>query len=427
MRNKSVYLNIIFTLLFVILSALFLIYIFRNVRCSENGVNREYRENFEGDPYSWKYGEGNTCSGDLNTNVELRNRKSDFLTNKYNRFDNPSQYTRSNIRDTSHPYRKYCDVMSYKDLLAYRCLNQSPTKMREVFERPSVNIASTLDYIYIYNESSLYSYLLKKIQDQKNMLGGAKIVGPVYVCVSQSPYLRYNSEFSDNNNTPYQTFLDARIDILNNKNPYYLETISPVGVQSFVTETNDGRADPSIASSLYCHILIVYPLYDKKMVLKKETKPEQVALVSKFLEETMSGYYTDNELCFIKCNKSSTLNCGCLTRTAQSPDTALYTYNVSKEFPFNETRDMPLYTSKCIDHTKGNAVGDFTMMYYVNPYSDNYGDKNIIEDPEPEIAWAERLKSFPMPVVITIPAPEGLRDPRDAEAVAPRPTPVSAI
>jgi hypothetical protein len=30
-------------------------------------------------------------------------------------------------------------------------------------------------------------------------------------------------------------------------------------------------------------------------------------------------------------------------------------------------------------------------------------------------------------VVITIPAPEGLRDPREAEAAAPRPTPVSAI
>jgi hypothetical protein len=78
------------------------------------------------------------------------------------------------------------------------------------------------------------------------------------------------------------------------------------------------------------------------------------------------------------------------------------------------------------------------MMYYVNPYSDNYGDKNIIEDPEPEIAWAERLKSFPMPVVITLPAPEGLRDPREAAGMmnpddpreankTTRPTPIQAI
>jgi hypothetical protein len=301
--------------------------------------------------------------------------------------------------------------------------------MRAVFENPNVNIASTLDYIYIYNESSLYSYLLTKIQAQKNRLDGAKIVGPVYVCISQSPYLRYNSEYSDDNNTPFKTFLDARIDILNNKNPYYLETISPVGKQSFITQTNDGKADPEIISSLYCHILIVYPLYDKNMTLKKETKAEQIALTTDFLENTMRRYYTDNELCFIKCNKSSTLNCGCLTRTSQSPDTPLYTYNNSKEFPFNESRDMPSYTSKCIDHTQRNNVGDFTMMYYVNPYSGSYGDSNIIEDPEPEIAWAEKSKSYPMPVIITIPAPEGIRDPREAllEGEKSRPTPKLAF
>lgn len=420
MKNKLVYLNIIFTALFLILSALFLIYIFREIRCS----NREY---FEGDPYSWKYGEGNKCSGDLNTNTELRNRNSDFITNKYNRFDNPTLYTRSNIRDTTHPYRKYCDVMSFKDLLAYRCLNQSPLKIQEAMNDPKVNIASTLDYIYIYDESSLYSYLVTKIQAQKNMLDDKKIVGPVYVCISQSPYLRYNSEYSDNNNTPYRTFLDARIDILNNKNPYYLETISPTGVQSFVTQTNDGKSDPSIISSLYCHILIIYPLYDINMTLKKETKVEQVAFITKFLEETMSRYYTDNELCFIKCNKSSTLNCGCLTRTDHSPDTGLYTYTYSASENYNEARDMPLYTSKCIDHTQKNQLADFTMMYYVNPYSDNYGDSNIIEDPEPEVAWAEKMKSFPLPAIITIPAPVEIKVPGQDMSEVSRPTPTRAF
>ncbi len=417
MKNKLVYLNIIFTALFLILSALFLIYIFREMR----------KEYFEGDPYSWKYGEGNTCSGDLNTNTELRNRKSDFLTNRYNRFDNPMLYTRSNIRDTTHPYRKYCDVMSYKDLLAYRCLNQSPIKMQEAMNDPNVDIASTLDYIYIYNESSLYSYLLAKIQAQKNMLDDKKIAGPVYVCISQSPYLRYNSEYSDNNNSPYARFLDARIDILNNKNPYYLETISPTGVQSFITETNDGKSDPSIISSLYCHILIIYPLYDKTMTLKKETKTEQVALITRFLDETMTRYYTDNELCFIKCNKSSTLNCGCLTRTDKSPDTGLYTYSYSAAENYNEKRDMPLYTSKCIDHTQRNKVADFTMMYYVNPYSDSYGDSNIIEDPEPEVAWEEKLKSFPIPAIITIPAPVEIKVPGQDMGKVSRPTPTLAF
>jgi hypothetical protein len=403
MKNKSVYLNIIFTLLFLILSALFLIYIFREIRCSN-------RERFDGDPYSWKYGDGNTCTGNLNTNVELRNKNSDFLKNNYNRFEDPSQYTRSNLRDTTHPYRKYCDVMNYTDLLAYRCLNQSPTEIQKVFDE--ANIASTIDHIYIYNESSLFSFILTKIQGQKNMLDGKKIIGPVYACISQSPYLRYSSDYTNGNNASFKTYLDARIDILNHKNPYYFETINRQGVQGIVTNTNDGLSNPSIVSSLYCHILIVYPLYDTDMILKEEGTEEQKAIIEEFLDVTMKEYYTDNELCFIKCNKSSTLNCGCLTRTDESPETGLYTYNNTE--PFNELRDMPSYTSRCIDHTKNNKVSDFTIMYYVNPYSDSYGDSNIIEDPEPSILLPEILSSNTI-FIPTIEMPPDWKDPDTIE------------
>lgn len=376
MKNKLFSLNIIFTLLFLIMSALFLIYIFRELQ------NRECFEE-----YSWKYGEGHSCSGDLNTNTELRKRNSEFRST-YNRFDNNSLYTRTNIRNSSHPYRKYCDVMNFNDLLAYRCLQKSPVEMSGLFR--NLNIANTLDYVYIYDEKSMYSHILKKIQSQKGLIDNdAKIIGPVYVCISQAPYLKYNSEYSNNNNKPFTRMLDARIDILNNRNPYYLEKISKTGVQSFVTNTSDGSTDESIISSLYSHILIVYPLYtitNNKMVLKSTNKAAQADLVKNFLDNTMKPYYTENELCFIKCNKSSTLNCGCLTRTermASTQDAGFFTYN-NENYPKDDNRDLPLYTSKCIDHTSSSGSGaNFSMMYYVNPYSDSYGDGNIIEDPEP--------------------------------------------
>ena len=397
MKNKLFSLNIIFTLLFLIMSALFLIYIFRELQ------NRECFEE-----YSWKYGEGHSCSGDLNTNSELRKRNSEFRST-YNRFDNNSLYTRTNIRNSAHPYRKYCDVMNFNDLLAYRCLRQSPVDMSGLFR--SLNIANTLDYVYIYDEKSMYSHILKKIQSQKGLIeNDAKIVGPVYVCISQAPYLKYNSEYSNNNNKPFTRMLDARIDILNNRNPYYLEKISKTGVQSFVTNTSDGSTDESIISSLYSHILIVYPLYtitNNKMVLKSTNKAAQADLVKNFLDNTMKPYYTENELCFIKCNKSSTLNCGCLTRTPQmasKQDAGFFTYN-NDNYPKDDNRDLPLYTSKCIDHTNsgnsGNSGANFSMMYYVNPYSDSYGDGNIIEDPEPmaplpEISPPEPLNPIPI-------------------------------
>jgi hypothetical protein len=290
--------------------------------------------------------------------------------------------------------------------------SKSPVEMSGLFR--NLNIANTLDYVYIYDEKSMYSHILKKIQSQKGLIDNdAKIIGPVYVCISQAPYLKYNSEYSNNNNKPFTRMLDARIDILNNRNPYYLEKISKTGVQSFVTNTSDGSTDESIISSLYSHILIVYPLYtitNNKMVLKSTNKAAQADLVKNFLDNTMKPYYTENELCFIKCNKSSTLNCGCLTRTermASTQDAGFFTYN-NENYPKDDNRDLPLYTSKCIDHTSSSGSAsssgsgaNFSMMYYVNPYSDSYGDGNIIEDPEPmaplpEISPPEPLNPIPI-------------------------------
>jgi hypothetical protein len=376
MKNKSLSLNIIFTLLFLILSALFLIYIFRNI---------QNRECFEGPPYSWKYGEGHTCGGFLNTATELRTKLSDYNTRGFNRFHDNTLYRKNNLRNASHPYRNYCDVMNFNDLLAYKCLKKSPIEMEAIFVR--ANVASTIDYIYVYDEKSLYSYILAKITSQKDTFLSDKIVGPVYVCISQSPYLRYKSDYTKH--IAFDKTLDARIDILNNRNPYYFEHIDSNGVQRFKTTTVDNRnSDANSISSLYCHILIVYPLYDKNMKLKESTKAKQKIITNQFLDITMKPHYTDNELCFIKCNKANTLTCGCLSRSmpnsinpsAKSPAATSTTANSETE---NNERDMPAYSSKCIDHTNNNAEGNFTMMYFVNPYSDSYGDGNIIEDPEP--------------------------------------------
>ena len=120
------------------------------------------------------------------------------------------------------------------------------------------------------------------------------------------------------------------------------------------------------------------------MILKKDTTAEQSVLIEAFLDKTIKPYHTDNGLCFIKCNKSLNLNCGCLTRDASSPKDNLISTIYSSDARSDEI-DKPNYTSRCIDHTNKNAIDNFTMMYYVNPYSDNYGDTDIIEDPDPNI------------------------------------------
>lgn len=364
MKNKSVSLNIIFTLLFIILSSLFLIYIFRN------------KEHFGSDFYTWKYGQDIGCRGVLNTNIELQNINSPFNTAKYNRYSK-IEYNRETIQSNSHPYTSYCDIMNYNDLLAHKCLKISPKDLST--KMSNIDIANIFETIYIYNESTLYSYLLSKIQNYKNSLQN-KIKGPVYICISQAPYLKYSSDLNDATNTPFSKHLDARIDILNNKNPYYSELINNNGVQTFKTDANDGDDPATVISSLYAQILIIFPLYNKK---NEEKSGDSEDIINTFLTTTMTTYYTHNDLCFIKCNKSSTINCGCLNMDSSSATTSINTYyNLDSGNVGNNEKDFPIYKSRCIDHTNNNTPQPFSMMYFVNPYSDNYED--IIEDPLPQ-------------------------------------------
>ncbi len=387
MKYKSVSLNIIFTLLFLIMSALFLIYIFRNIQNKECFT--------EGSVYSWKDGEDNTCTGSLYTNSELENKNSNFVTKNYNRFDNNRFYKKDSLRDPSHPYRNYCDVMAFDELLAYKCLNKSPKELHTIFESSAVDIASTIGYVYIYDDTALKSYILSIIQAAKAKLG-TKVVGPVYVCVSQAPYLRTVDSTSGGNQL--STWNSASVATTSQQIPYHYSNTNAAGTITNTQSTSlsadtaefDGTA---IISSLYCHILIVYPAYNKKMVLKENTITKQPAVIVKFLEKTMANYYSDHGLCFIKCNKSTTLNCGCLTRTeavsTASPEATLNPFfdnvnaeDITRATTIKAARDKPLYKSSCTDHTKNNEESNFTMMYYVNPYSNEYGDKGVIKDPE---------------------------------------------
>ena len=128
--------------------------------------------------YSWKYGQEIKCKGILDTNTDLQQLNSSFNKEDvdYNRY-NKTEYNRINIQSTTHPYTYYCDIMNYNDLLAYKCLKISPQELS--VQMNNANIANIFETIYIYNENSLYSYLLTKIQTNKNSING-KIKGPIY-------------------------------------------------------------------------------------------------------------------------------------------------------------------------------------------------------------------------------------------------------
>ena len=353
MKNKVVGLNIILMLLFLISCALFLIFTFRN------------KENFENDT---KYITGITCTGNLNTNTELEKRQSAFNMG-LNRYPK-SEYNADSIKSPSSVYAQYCDITSYNDILAYKCLKASPATLKGIMQ--SNNIKHIYETIYIFNEDTLYSYLKSKIEGLKPYEN--KIKGNVYVCMSQAPYLKYENI---NTTPPKNEWLDARIDTMDTSKAFNYVKFDDNGRE--IAETNtSGHGDTSnTISSLYTQILIMFPMYDTNVKQKSTTGAGAEQNMVTFMN-LISAYYTHNDLCFVKCNKSSTLNCGCLNMDSVRAETNTRSFAVSTPpYVMDKDKDFPIYTSKCKDHTNKDAISDFSLMYFINPLSNSY--QSIIE------------------------------------------------
>lgn len=364
MKNKVASLNLILMLLFLISCALFLIFTFRN------------RETFENNLLFTTGAIGN-CK--LNTNTELENKNSAFNLG-LNRYPK-SKYNADTRMAGTNEYSQYCDVENYSDILAYKCLKISPASLS--YTMRSNNIKYIFDTIYIFNENTLYSYLKSKIEPLKPY--ATKIKGPVYVCMSQAPYLKYEN---GNTTPPINKFLDARIDTINTKKPYNYVSFNEQNKEVAETNTSNSGDTSDNISSLYCQILIMFPMYEHNeddknaMKLKSATATEKddEEIIKTFLDTTMNGYYTHNTMCFIKCNKASNLNCGCLNMNDYSSRTETNTRSFGSSNPpyvMDSNKDLPRYTAKCLDHTANNEVADFSLMYFINPLSIGY--KDIIE------------------------------------------------
>ena len=363
MKNKVASLNLILMLLFLISCALFLIFTFRN------------RENFDNELLFTTGGSGN-CK--LNTNTELENKNSAFNLG-LNRYPK-SKYNADTRMAGTNEYSQYCDVENYSDLLAYKCLKISPASLS--YTMRSNNIKYIFDTIYIFNENTLYSYLKSKIEPLKPY--ATKIKGPVYVCMSQAPYFKYeNSSIT----SPINKFFDAKIDTMNQRKGFNHVKIDEQNKEVAETNTSNSGGDTSDnISSLYCQILIMFPMYEHNendknaMTLKSLGDKGEEEIINTFLDTTMNGYYTHNTLCFTKCNKASNLNCGCLNMNDYSSRTETNTRSFAVSNPpyvIDGNKDLPRYTAKCLDHTSNNAVADFSLMYFINPLSNSY--KDIIE------------------------------------------------
>lgn len=342
----------------------------RNVQMNDNLENLENLENFAiPDMFpDENYDDGAStflrCDPAVNslcttTYDMLENNNADFMNTNSKYYNH---YKLSNIQNSSHAYRNYDDIMTNKDILAYRCLKKSPKDLHT--ELKNRNVACIYKTMYLYDDTSLYSYITTQLTeitmgastlkiDTTMNKNTNKILGPVYVCISQAPFLQYNGDM-----------IKARFDVTNNQRPYYKEEI--IGGQRRY-EMESGFGQDNQLSSLYAEILLIFAMYDVK---EKDSNNNATKMsfnndernIGKF-ETDISVHFIQDKLCFLKCNKSP-FSCGCLNATT----TDMTGPDVYKRGDLNANSMTP-YTSVCYNHN--NVAQNYSILYYVNPYGTN--------------------------------------------------------
>jgi hypothetical protein len=280
--------------------------------------------------------------------------------------DYNAHYSLNKINSSSFGYKNFNDIMTNKSLLAYRCLNKSPLELKNILSNANnfidgKEIPTIYKKIFLYDEETLYSFITDELQkiyessatstftlDYASNKQTSKILGPIYICISQAPYLQYKGEQ-----------IKARFDVTNNKNSYYTENIIG-GQRIYDMSTGDGNENK--ISSLYAEILFIFPMYNKiggeeRMIQFCDNEQR----MAKFIEllQNRKNVFVHEKLCFLKCNKCS-LICGCLNAN----ETVMSNYIKTNLDAADST--IRTYNSTCYNNI--NQKTNYSIMYFINPY-----------------------------------------------------------
>jgi len=259
------------------------------------------------------------------------NDKLQYHTNFYN----------NTIGET---YSTFADVRNMDPLLAFNCMKLSPKGFNNILSNYG-GFGYKYSKIYNMEDNTLVNHIKSELEAiilniKKTDITSSKIKGPVYAIISQAPYLRYKG-----------SIINARFDTTNNKYSYYNE----------IVENNNIISSFDKNKSLYTEIIIVFPSY--KTIKNSDDSIsyvfESYDKINNFLNGIKINVESNYDLCFLKCNNSFNLTCGCLNSTTlMNKDTP-----GSSSGPEGENG----YTSKC--SSESNERTDYSMMYFLNPYN----------------------------------------------------------
>lgn len=209
------------------------------------------------------------------------------------------------------------DISGNKLLLAYNCVDNSPTDIKNKLLKTNKFIENDLiiighDKCIIGSDKSLDDVILAELK--------GNTIGPIYACVSQAPFLEEQK---------------ARDDIIAH------------GTSCYITNEDKYGKCENVTKKFKCHILLV----------KTYGKQEKIKGFVDFVKDNK----TNDKLCHLLCHHDNKLGCGCL--------------NLNNSYDFGgET-----YNSVCLGPDDKNVQGiapvkNYSMIYFLNPYNN---DANI--------------------------------------------------
>jgi hypothetical protein len=243
----------------------------------------------------------------------------------------------------------YNDVNKRDLLLAYKCIKLKPSELiNMITENKNINsdIFKIKNIEFLYNNISeltnkVDELIKTKINELKNTENNSDINYihfPIYVCISQAPYLKNNSEnikVTDSNRGPDNNNYDS--------------------CSQQYTEVKAEQQKCSEKFEMKAELCIIFlGVSDIGDIIKNNDKVNNN--ISNF-KKILDLYKSTSKQCFLNCGiNNSTHSCGCL----------------------NLDNSYENYNSVCLTN---NQKVSYSIVYFVNPYSSKYSDADYTNKP----------------------------------------------
>jgi hypothetical protein len=251
--------------------------------------------------------------------------------------------------DYSSYMSKYTDVKNRDLLFAYKCININPKDLvDEINKKTDKILLYYVDKLVEYNNvSQLHTLIDNKIkeiiQSLKNRPSNANmnyLYFPIYVCISQAPFL--------NNNVEPLAITDSNRGA-NNDN-YIACSLKYIA--------SNNKTDCSESQSMKAEYSIMFLGVKNNGDMMNDS---EIGLVNEnitLFRSILVSHNSNSRQCFLNCGTSdSSHSCGCL----------------NKDNSYNN------YNSRCITD---NKKVDYSIVYFVNPYSNNYSNDEYKNAPD---------------------------------------------